>query len=129
MFEDIPNDTLEELSIEEVQELQEEAIKLKDKIEDYRDRGQEIDDKFMLDNEDNKNLTLDDIPYGEEILRTENLPENLDEAIYLLAKIDKEKVLSKDAIDAFNEAKKVIEHAREEFDDCIHLPPEEDDDE
>ena len=124
MYKAITDDTQEEPSAENVQELLEEAENLQEQINGYRDVAQRIDDKFRHDNED-RNLCLDDIPYGEELIRTEKLPDNLVKAFVLLTKISEGGIAQKDAIiNAFEVAEQLIEDARDTIDDCKTLPHE-----
>ncbi|MDO9168556.1 MAG: hypothetical protein Q7U18_05605 [Methylobacter sp.] len=120
-------ETIPELpSTDEIQDALEKASILREEVDHYRSTAQEIDDEFKRANED-RHPTLDDMPYGEELIRTRELPHRLDQAIGLLTQIDEKKLSPKDASDAFEEAETIIEDARNTIDDCTALPPEEED--
>lgn len=110
---------------EDVIDAQHTASELLDEVEKYRSEAQWHDDRFTDANE-HRTLHLDDLPYGEELIRTRPLPGNLTNAIGLIEKISEGKLPPKDAETAFKEAMNLIEGARSELDDCKDLPPEND---
>lgn len=110
---------------EEIQETLERAESLLAEVKHYRSEAQEIDDRFTRKNEDRR-LSLDDMPYGEELIRTRELPTSIEMAIALLTKIETGKVSSTDAIQAFQKAEEIIQDARDTIDDCTSLPSKKD---
>ena len=69
------------------------------------------------------------MPYGEELIRTRELPAELEHAIGLLSKIDEGKLLPEESALAFKEAESIIENAQSTIDDCTELSSDEEDDE
>ncbi|MCY1382320.1 hypothetical protein D9M69_703340 [compost metagenome] len=82
----------------------------------YRACAGQIDAEVESQNEDRR-LSLDDLPYGEEMVRTKELPLALKRAARLL---DGEKVTAQ----AFNEARDIVLDAQTTLDDCTPLPPD-----
>jgi hypothetical protein len=115
-------------SSEELQDALQAASGLQDDLDHYRDVAEGIDGDFRKENED-KRLSLGDLPYGEELIRTRELPENVAEAIALLTSIDDGKLAGADAGEAFQQAESIIEDARSTLNDCTPLPPDDEDDE
>jgi vacuolar-type H+-ATPase subunit H len=69
-------------SREEVEEAINEASELRDKIIDYRNSAQKYDDDFVEQHdEDAQEIHLDILPYGEELIRTSELPDALRKVI------------------------------------------------
>lgn len=114
-------------SDEEIQYMLDSAERLRDEVIHYRDVAQEIDDRFKRENE-NRRLSLDDFPYGEELIRTQDLPESLSKSIEILDKIANSNVPPKEAPQLFQEASQIVDDARSTLDDCTSLPPEDEED-
>lgn len=114
-------------SFEDVQEALQNAEDLLEEIEHYRDTAQAIDDNFLRDNEDRK-LNLDDIPYGEELNRTCDLPESLEKVICNLTKILDNELSTTEVFSVYQEAMGSIQEARDTLEDCTDLPQKERDD-
>ena len=128
MSSEEPIDDLEPPSPEAVEDALELAESLQEEINDYREQAQIIDNRFEAENE-HRNLSLDDMPYGEELIRTRELPAELEHAIGLLSKIDEGKLLPEESALAFKEAESIIENAQSTIDDCTELSSDEEDDE
>lgn len=111
---------------EEVQEALERAENLLEEVIHYRKVATDIKERFERANEDKKHLSLDDLPYGEELIRTRDLPSSIEKAIDLLTKIETGKIPLANSLQAFWEAGGIIEEARNTLDDCTSLPPDED---
>lgn len=86
-----------------------------DHVLDYRARAEEIDAAFERAHEDRR-LTLDDMPFGEELIRTESLPAQLRCAASLLP--DAESVTA----ETYNTARAAVVEALEIVADCTELP-------
>jgi hypothetical protein len=110
---------------EEIGELISRGQEVKEKVEDYLDEAISIDEDYKHRNEHRNYIPLDDLPYGEEILRTQHLPEGIDEVINSLEEIDFDKQSVTAVTEAIEEARRVIEDADSTVDDCTDLPPKE----
>lgn len=108
---------------DEVQDLQESASQLQEGVEHYRVEAQWIDDRYKAKNEDRR-ISLDDLPYGEELIRIRPLPQKLNRAILLLNQIAENKLLPKDASEAFEEANELVDDVQSTLDDFTPLPKE-----
>nr|WP_315401347.1 hypothetical protein [uncultured Duganella sp.] len=85
-----------------------------------------IDREFERRNE-YRNLTLDDMPYGEEQIRAREAAEAAREALKMLRRVDSGQLTGADAEQAFNTAVAKTEDARATLDDCKDLPPDDED--
>lgn len=110
---------------EEIDELLNRGEEVKEKVEDYLDEAISIDEDYKNRHQDRNYIPLDDLPYGEEILRTERLPEEIGEVIEALEKIDFDKQSVTVVLETIEEARRVIENADSTVDDCTSLPPKE----
>lgn len=109
----------------EIDELVSQGQEVKVEIEDYLDEAVAIDEAYERRNEHQKYIPLDDLPYGEEILRTQNLPVQIEEVIEALSNLDLEKDSVTAVVEVIEEARRVIEDAKSTVDDCTDLPPSE----
>ncbi|MGF6267041.1 hypothetical protein OKW49_008035 [Paraburkholderia youngii] len=100
---------------EQVEDLQSVVCAVQEKVLHYRDCAGHVDDDFRNANE-HRRIGLDDLPYGEEMVRTQDLPAKLAKAVRLL---ESESVTTS----AFNEAREAVVTATETLDDCTPLPP------
>lgn len=124
------SESRDEVDPEEVQYALVRAKGLLEEVNNYRDVAESIDERFKPANE-HRQLTLDDMPYGEELIRTRELPANLEGAIARLEKLANGNVPVTQAREELQAVQEVIEEARNILDDCTRLPSTEgeDDDE
>lgn len=108
---------------DEVQDLQESASQLQEEVEHYRTEAQWIDDRCKAQNEDRR-ISLDDLPYGEELIRIRPLPQMLKRAESLLNQIAEKNLSPKDASEAFEEASELVDDVQATLDDFTPLPKE-----
>lgn len=113
---------------DEIADLGQQVKQLAAEVKDYRLIAQEIDDQFERNNE-HRRLTLDDMPYGEELIRTRDLPQNLRSAAGMIAKLERGKLEPEQAVEVFEQVATIIEESRAVLDDCTPLPPSSDKDE
>lgn len=106
----------------EIEELVDLGSEVKQEIEDYRDEALAIDEDYRARNEHRNYIPLDDLPYGEEILRTERLPAEIDEAIDRIESINLDKNSVTEVVEILQEVRRVIEDAKSTVDDCTDLP-------
>lgn len=114
-------------SNDEIQEALDSAEQVRDEVVHYRNVAQDIDDRFERENE-GRRLYLDDLPYGEELIRTRDFPELLDQSIKDLKDIADGNVPAEKIPQLFQDASQVIEDAGSTLDDCTSLPPEDEED-
>lgn len=112
---------------DELHEAVEEAHALADDIACYSATAADIDREFERRNE-HRDLTLDDMPYGEEQIRVRQAAEAVQEALKLLQRVDSGQLQGADAEQAFKAAVAETEDARATLDDCKDLPPDDADD-
>ena len=112
---------------EEVENLLHSAYDLKEKIINYQKVASGIDNKYRRMNED-RNISLDDLPYGEELIRIADLPDDIDKAIEILLAIISNKVSPERSVELFEEAEDILEEARSTLEDCTDLPDSSDED-
>lgn len=104
-----------------------EAHALAEDIAHYSATAADIDREFERRNE-HIQLTLDDMPYGEEQIRAREAAEVAREALKLLRRVDSGQLKGIDAEDAFETAVAKTEDARATLEDCKDLPPDDSDD-
>lgn len=97
-------------------------------IAHYQEVAGAIEEEFDRLNEDRK-VTLDDLPYGEELIRIDKAAEAVRDASNLLRRLDKGRLQGVRAEDALVNALAKIEDARSILVDCKDLPPDDPDDE
>lgn len=112
---------------DELREAVGEARALVDDIARYSATAADIDREFERRNE-HRDLTLDDMPYGEEQIRAEQAAEATREALKLLRRVDSGQLKGVDAEQAFTAAVALTEDARATLDDCKDLPADDADD-
>lgn len=115
------NADLEAPDTDELHELQDLVSDTQEEVEHYRSEAEWIDDRYRAKNEDRR-LSLDDLPYGEELIRIRPLPQMLKRAESLLNQIAENKLTSKDASEAFAEASELVEDAQSTLADFTPLP-------
>ena len=108
----------------EIDELVNQGLEVKQKIEDYLDGAISIDEAYKAKHQDQNYISLDDLPYAEEIIRTEGLPASIEEVIQKLEDINLENTSVTAVSEAIDDARKVIIEAEETVDDCTDLPPQ-----
>jgi hypothetical protein len=116
-------DNLDLPSLDEVEDLSNQVSDLKEEVEEYRSEAEWIDSRYEAQNE-GRRISLDDLPYGEELIRIRPLPEMLNRSESLLKKISKNDLGPNEKSDAFDEANQLLEEARATFDDLTPLPAE-----
>ena len=112
---------------DEIQEALDSANQVLDEVIHYRNVAQDIDARFERENEGQR-LSLDDLPYGEELIRTRDFPESLEQSIKNLENIADGNVPPENVPQLFKNASQVTEDARNTLDDCTSLPPEDEKD-
>ena len=93
-----------------------------ERVEEYHDEASVIDDEFRRQNED-RNFGLDDLPYGEELIRISDFPSQLADAQKLLVNIQSSALTNQDAVDSFKRAMEIAQEVESTLDDCTPLPP------
>lgn len=111
----------------EIDALVSQGEQVKEKVEDYRDRASAIDEAYRRRNEDRNNISLDDLPFGEELVRTSGLTEQLERVIKKLEAVDLNTQPVAVVAKQINDAREIIDNADAEVDDCTSLPPEDED--
>ena len=104
------------------------AESLTEQIEDYREKATEIDAAFSRSN-GHRPLSLDEMPYGEELIRTAELPAELDQALQDLRKIVDGKLQGEEAKATLESALETIENAQSTIEDCTPIDEADTDDE
>lgn len=107
---------------DEIADLGQQVKQLAAEVKDYRLVAQEIDDQFERNNE-NRRLTLDDMPFGEELIRTRDLFQNLRSAAEIIAKLKRNKLKPEKTVEAYEQVATIIEESRAVLDDFTPLPP------
>lgn len=107
----------------ELSEALETLTNLKTEIETYQDAASAIDEEFKQ-NHESQHLSLDDLPYGEELVRTGESLKDLDRGAAFLAKCVFKNLGTANSEQFFNDALSLIEEARSTLDDCKKLPSE-----
>ncbi|WP_346397448.1 hypothetical protein [Pseudomonas syringae] len=111
---------------EEIKELVDRGQEIKEKVEDYRDEAISIDTDYKNRNQERNYIPLDDLPYGEEIIRTEGLSAEIEESLHALESIDFDNQSVTTVVEAIEDARRIIQNADETLEDCTDLPPKED---
>lgn len=106
---------------DEVQDLQDSASQLEEEVEHYRSEAQWVDDRYEAQNE-GRRISLDDLPYGEELIRIRPLHQMLKRAESLLNQITENKLSPKDASEAFEEANELVDDVQSTLADFTPLP-------
>ena len=113
---------------DEVVEVIEAVDQLIDEVAHYRAVAKRIDYEIERRNED-RYLSLDELPFGEELIRTEKLPGKLAHAAHMLAEIVQGVTPILQAAENFERVQAIVDDTRSTLDDCTSLPPDDDDDE
>ncbi|ALS60164.1 hypothetical protein [Pandoraea norimbergensis] len=98
----------------QTEQLKQAIAEIQEAVSDYRSCAGDIDDEFEKANE-HRRLSLDDLPYGEEMVRTQELPASLRHAARLLEP-------GFVSMAAFNEARAIVIEVHETLEDCTPLP-------
>jgi phospholipid N-methyltransferase len=107
-------------SQEEIQELLDQGKELLEKLVHYRGEASKIDNQVI--DSTNSHVPLDNLPYGEELIRTEQLPTQVQEAIDKLATISEGHLSPEDAVEEFENSEEAIQSAQDTLDDCREIP-------
>jgi len=102
----------------EKQELIDNARNLLEQVNNYRHQAAAIDEK--VENRSENYVPLDNLPYGEELIRTKDFPEQLEEVINTLDNCSTSK-------EALKDAQELIEYVEETLSECTDLPSSNDD--
>ena len=113
-------------SDDDIQNTIERAEVIVERLEEYRERAEAIDAAYLRRNE-HRTPTLDDMPYGEELIRTKSLPEELNIAIKELISINSGARQGDDALAAFESARETIKDAEDTLEDCTPVEDEDED--
>lgn len=92
----------------------------------YRVEASRIDGS-IIDSTDHY-VPLDSLPYGEELIRTQPLPNKVQDAISTLQMIENGFLSAELAAAAFEKSQEAIQSAQDTLDDCRSLPESDDDD-
>lgn len=118
-----PPDTFDR---EELEEAIAEAATLIEDVDNYRGRAEAIDDEYRRLHEDDR-YTLDDLPYGEELIRTRELPGALFKAASGLDRLSDDRASAPAVLSAgLRSIQAILEDARSTLDDCTAIPPDND---
>ena len=112
---------------DDIQDAINRAESLAERIEEYREKAEAIDAAYMRRNE-HRTPTLDEMPYGEELIRTESLPDELSTAIDELNSINAGTLQGDEARAAFESAIETIGNAEDTLGDCTPIDDDEDED-
>ena len=121
------SETSQPPSNEEIQDLLNDAQQLLGNLINYRQEASRIDAK--VENSTDDYVPLDNLPYGEELIRTKALPEEVKKTIQILEDISDGYVQPNEITSLFQKAEETIEEARGTLEDCTPLPEDEDEDE
>jgi hypothetical protein len=116
----IEEEVLELPTKEELEEKIEEAESLLEKVIDYRDAAGAIDQQVRENSE--RYVPLDDLPYGEEMIRTEDFDKQLSRVITKLK--DAFELPPEKLPDILSKATKLIEMVESTLDECTPLQQE-----
>jgi hypothetical protein len=119
-------DALDAPDVETTAEMLTKAEELGERVAEYRYRATAIDDEFERKNED-RNYGLDDLPFGEELIRTRDLPSEIATAQKLLERIQSGELGDAAAAGDFQHAALIVEDVETTLSDCKSLPPPEPD--
>ena len=125
--ENYPDNTPEVPSADEVQEALDIAVDCQEKAENFLEVAVGIDQAYINANE-HRHLSLDDLPYGEEILRATPLPDALENAVKALIRLQENLLPPKEAAEIFLMANGVVSEAKSTLNDLPDLTLEETDD-
>jgi hypothetical protein len=96
-------------------------------IAHYQEVAGAVDEEFERLNE-HRTLTLDDMPYGEELIRLDKAAKAVHDASKLLRRLDNGSLQGASAEDALADALAKVEEASSTLEDCKELPPDDLDD-
>lgn len=122
-------ESLELPNEQETADLLESVVALSERVQEYQEGASAIDDEYRRRNEDRR-FGLDDLPYGEELIRIRDFPAQLSDAQRQLEKIQQRELSTEKIADSFHRAAEIVQDVESTLDDCSPLPlPEPDDDE
>lgn len=120
----LPNRDLETpLECTDVENLAERLAALSEAIDDYRTSA-ELEANRFHDRHEDEEVPPEEVPYGEDLSRTEDLPSELARAERLLDQHCSGELSSDVAKNAFEEANGIAERAQKILADCTDLPSE-----
>jgi hypothetical protein len=102
----------------EQNELIDRAEELLEEVNNYRDQAGTIDEKVR--NQSDNYVPLDNLPYGEEMIKTRELPNDLEVVISMLNNDD----ITKEELESATES---IEEVEQTLSGCTDLPSYDDD--
>lgn len=105
---------------DEVQAALERAEDVREKIEDYREAAEQADAAYSRANE-HRAPSLEDLPFGEDLIRTEDFPTLLVIAEESLRAILDQRITGADSAVAFQSAVETIDDAAATLDDCTRI--------
>lgn len=111
----------------DVEDLSKRIAALSEEIDEYRTAAEFESNRFYARHEDEE-VPPEDVPYGEDLARTADLPDELARAECMLARHCSGDLSSEAANNAFEEVQGIAERVRSTLDDCTPLPPESGDD-
>jgi hypothetical protein len=109
---------------EETAEMLASVQALRERVGHYRSNAGAIDDEYRQKNEDRR-YGLDDLPFGEEMIRTREFPTKLLIAERLLERIQDNTLEHQQIADNFERAGEILNEVESTLDDCTPLPPPE----
>ena len=115
------------LTEEQIEEAEQKIETLQERVEGYREKAQQINDR-KVDNDPRDYVPLDGQPFGEELIRTEEIPGRLAAVSDLLDSLREESLTTAQKIEFGQQALEVIEDAESTLEDCTPVPDDEDED-
>lgn len=112
---------------DEVVEVIEAVDQLIDEVAHYRAVATRIDYEIERQNE-GRYLSLGELLFGEELIRTQKFPGKLAHAAHMLAEIAQGVTPILQAAENFERVQAIVDDTRSTLDDCTPLPPDDDDD-
>lgn len=113
---------------DDVQNALERAEILLERVEEYREAAERIDGNYSQANA-HRSPSLEEMPYGEELIRTEDLPEKLCEVAKSLSSILDKKFDDETAKAVFESAVEIINDAEATLEECTPIEDNEAEDE
>jgi len=109
--------------VNEVNEVNEELIELIDEIIDFKDVANSMityaqNENDIVRNNSERYVPLDDVPYGEEVIRTIEIPEKLKEMLEELEELEDKKPI--EIREIIRSATEELDSHLTEFNDCFN---------
>jgi predicted RNase H-like nuclease (RuvC/YqgF family) len=119
---------VEELE-EQIQGLMDEGERVKEKIEEYKAAAEAADARYKAKHSHRNYIPLDDLPYGEENIRLNGVPEAVEDELAKLKALNMNTHSVAVVAKVIEEAREKIENAESEVDDCTPIETSEDEEE